>query len=210
MSNLFSDIEADSTKKIVADIVPDLLFIKNYISDYEHDKLANSIDKNTWSNELRRRVQHYGYKYDYKARSINKSMQVQNLPNWANEIGDKLVNDGYFSLLPDQLIVNEYLPGQGITDHIDCEPCFEDTVVSISLGSHTTMNFTNKITKERIPIVLPPKSAVILKGISRYDWMHGIPSRKTDIIGGVKKNRSRRISLTYRTVILKQPVKKYP
>ena len=35
MSNLFSDIEADSTKKIVADIVPDLLFIKNYISDYE-------------------------------------------------------------------------------------------------------------------------------------------------------------------------------
>ena len=67
----------------------------------------------------------------------------------ANEIGDKLVNDGYFSLLPDQLIVNEYLPGQGITDHIDCEPCFEDTVVSISLGSHTTMNFTNKITKEK-------------------------------------------------------------
>lgn len=201
MLDLFSEIESDVKKKEVTEI-PELLFVKNYISDKEHDELINVIDTNIWSNELKRRVQHYGYKYNYKSRNINRSMKVQGLPNWANKIGNNLVEDGYFNLHPDQLIINEYLPGQGITDHIDCEPCFEDTIISISLGSYTTMNFTNKFTKKRIPILLPPKSAVILKGKSRYEWMHGIPARKSDIINGFKKNRKRRISLTYRRVIL--------
>ena len=202
MLNLFSNLEIETKTEATTNVVPDLLFVENYITDLEHDNLITAIDKNMWSDELKRRVQHYGYKYDYKARNINIGMKVRNLPEWANIIGKKLTDDGYFMLPPDQLIVNEYMPGQGITDHIDCEPCFEDTIISISLGSYTTMNFTNKFTKERIPVVLPPKSAVILKEKSRYDWMHGIPSRKSDTINGLKRIRNRRISLTYRRVIL--------
>lgn len=202
MLNLFSDIEVLEIKKTITDSVPNLIYIENYISDEEHNNLIHLIDKKKWSNELKRRVQHYGYKYNYKAKNINESMKVQNLPNWAEKLGRKLVEDGHFNLPPDQLIINEYEPGQGITAHIDCEPCFEDIIVSISLGSYAIMDFTNKLTKEKIPIVLPPKSAVILKDKSRYDWLHGIASRKTDIINGFKKNRNRRISLTYRRVIL--------
>ena len=201
MLNLFSDIESDVKEKEVTEI-SGLVFVKNYISDKEHDELIHVIDTNSWSNELKRRVQHYGYKYNYKSRSISISMKVQDLPNWAKQIGSNFVKDGYFNSHPDQLIVNEYMPGQGITSHIDCEPCFEDTVISISLGSYTTMNFTNKYTKEKIPFILPPKSAIILKGESRYEWLHGIPARKSDIIDGFKQNRKRRISLTYRRVIL--------
>lgn len=204
MIDLFSNIESEKPQKIKKDIVPDLIFIENYISDAIHDKLLIEIDKNIWSNELKRRVQHYGYKYNYKARSINHNMKVEDLPFWATEIGSKLCKDGYFNSMPDQLIVNEYLAGQGITDHIDCEPCFEDTVVSISLGSYTTMNFTKKLTKEKIPVVLPPKSAVILKGKSRFDWLHGIPARKSDKIKNIKKERTRRVSLTFRRVILQR------
>ncbi len=202
MLNLFSDTEAIGTKKSTADIVPDLLYIENYISDRKHDELIAHIDQNIWSNELKRRVQHYGYKYDYKARSISTDMKVQDLPNWADKLGEKLVEDGHFNLLPNQLIINEYLQGQGITDHIDCEPCFEDTIISISLGCHATMNFTHKYTKKRVAVILPSKSAVILKGESRYEWLHGIPARKSDIINGIKRNRQRRVSLTYRRVIL--------
>ena len=43
--------------------------------------------------------------------------------------------------MPDQLIVNEYQPGQGISAHIDCEPCFKNTIVTVSLGSVYEMDF---------------------------------------------------------------------
>ena len=35
--------------------------------------------------------------------------------------------------------VNEYLPGQGIAQHVDCVPCFGGTVASLSLLSPCTM-----------------------------------------------------------------------
>lgn len=202
MIDLFSNIPTENPVLVSRSIIPDLILIKNYISDTTHDMLLAQIDKNEWSNELRRRVQHYGYKYDYRARNINVGMKVCELPLWAGELGERLVNDGYFQTRPDQVIVNEYLPGQGITDHIDCEPCFEDTIISISLSSFVTMNFTHRHTKEKVPVILPPKSAVILKGKSRFEWLHGIPARKSDKIEGIKRNRTRRVSLTYRRVIL--------
>ena len=190
------------------DIIPNLQFVENYLTEAEHNMLIEEIDKNEWSNELRRRVQHYGYKYDYKDRNINEKMRVGDLPKWALDMGYRLVADGYFDKVPDQMIINEYQPGQGIADHIDCEPCFDDTIISISLGSFTTMNFTNKNTKQKIPIILPPKSALILKGSARYDWLHGIPARKTDLINGEKTERKRRISLTFRNVLIERDKKK--
>lgn len=204
MIDLFSNTESENPRIIKKDIVPDLVYIENYISDFEHDELLLQIDKNPWSNELRRRVQHYGYKYNYKARNINHSMRVKDLPKWAKSIGNRLFKDNYFNSPPDQLIVNEYLPGQGITNHVDCEPCFEGIVISISLGSFATMNFVNNNTKQKIPVLLSPKSAVVLKGDSRYKWTHGIPARKSDTINGIKKERTRRVSLTFRKVILEE------
>ena len=41
----------------------------------------------------------------------------------------------------DQLIVNEYQPGQGISPHIDNQTLFGDVVVSVSLSSNTIMTF---------------------------------------------------------------------
>jgi alkylated DNA repair dioxygenase AlkB len=40
-----------------------------------------------------------------------------------------------------QLIINEYEPGQGINPHVDNTTLFTDTVVSLSLGSEAIMNF---------------------------------------------------------------------
>lgn len=129
-------------------------------------------------------------------------MKIGKLPLWANEIAKRLKNDGYFKHTPDQVIVNEYMPGQGITAHIDCEPCFENTVISLSLASDTTMIFTNEASDEKIPIVLRKRSLVVLKGESRYNWKHSIPARRSDKINGKTVKRQRRISLTFRRVIL--------
>ena len=71
-------------------------------------------------------------------------MRVGELPEWLKILSEKLYQEGYMPKIADQVIVNEYLPGQGISAHIDCEPCFQDTIVSLSLGSSCVMDFTNK------------------------------------------------------------------
>lgn len=131
-------------------------------------------------------------------------MKVGELPIWVNQYVERMVSAKLIANKPDQLIVNEYMPGQGIANHIDCEPCFGDTIISLSLGSKVIMNLTNRSTKEVVPIILEPRSALLLRGASRYDWMHGIIGRKTDRINDVKWKRTRRISLTFRKVILRE------
>jgi len=179
-----------------------LKYIPNYIDLATERKLIQEIDNQVWINDLKRRVQHYGYRYDYRARKINLSMKIGQLPDWAKKIAIQLKNDGYFDEVPDQVIVNEYMPGQGISPHIDCEPCFEETLVSLSLGSSATMLFTNETEGLKIPIILHRRSIAILKGNSRYIWKHSIPARKSDKINGKTVKRQRRISLTFRKVIL--------
>lgn len=41
----------------------------------------------------------------------------------------------------DQLIINEYTPGQGINPHIDNPTLFSSPIVSLSLGSDCVMEF---------------------------------------------------------------------
>ena len=88
------------------------------------------------------------------------------------------------------------MPGQGIAPHIDCIPCFSDTICSLSLGSSCVMELTNNEVKRSI--MLKPRSLLILKNDARYKWKHGIAPRKSDN----KIARNRRISLTFRKVIL--------
>lgn len=180
-----------------------LKYIENFISLSDQKTLLEEIDKEIWLQDLKRRVQHYGYKYDYKRRNIDISLKVGELPLWANELIAKFRKSKLISFPPDQLIVNEYLPGQGIASHIDCEPCFEDTIISLSLGSSCKMDFIkfNKPDLKKV-IYLQPGSLLILNGEARYDWLHGIAGRKSDNVFGEKIIRSRRVSLTFRKVIL--------
>ena len=98
--------------------------------------------------------------------------------------------------------MNEFLPGQGISAHIDCVPCFANTVASLSLGSRCIMDFSNPKTGEKKSIVLIERSLIVLSGPARYEWQHAIPARKSDIINGAKIERGRRVSLTFRNIIL--------
>jgi len=68
-------------------------------------------------------VQHYGYKYDYKTYNIN--VKCQPMPEFLNLlkllltdicIQLNIINNDYEF---NQCIVNNYLPGQGISKHID-------------------------------------------------------------------------------------------
>jgi alkylated DNA repair dioxygenase AlkB len=184
------------------DKIPGLQYFENYLTVTDHDDLIKIIDRANWITDLNRRVQHYGFRYDYKARRIDLNMKIGELPSWAKSIAEDLFTRGYFNSIPDQVIVNEYLPGQGITPHIDCEPCFDETLVSISLGSDCIMDFINQMTLDKVPIFLSARSIVILKGDSRYKWKHGIAPRQTDKHHGINYKRKRRISLTFRKTII--------
>lgn len=203
-SNLFENTENEFTvnDKENLEEIKGLKLIENFISPEEEEELISNIDNHEWMTDLKRRVQHYGYKYDYRARRINVDMKIGDLPNWGVKIADQLFETGIFRKPPDQLIVNEYLPGQGISPHIDCEPCFEDTIVSISLNSTAIMNFIHVESNRKIEVLLNRRSAVILKEASRYQWKHSIIGRKTDKFNNKVIPRNRRISLTFRNVIL--------
>lgn len=180
-----------------------LIYVPDFISDNEHKEIWEAINKDKWLDDLKRRVQHYGYKYDYKKRSLDYSMYIGAIPQWTNFITERIIEKGYMRTLPDQVIVNEYLTGQGIADHIDCEPCFEDTIISLSLGSPCIMDFKNKNDKkEKHEVLLERKSLVVITDEARYNWTHGISSREKDKWLGKIIHRKTRISLTFRKVIL--------
>lgn len=181
--------------------IPGLTYIPKYISTEQEAELLSIIDQNSWITDLKRRTQHYGYKYDYKSRNINSSHYIGPIPEWIAPICKKLFQDGIFEKTPDQVIINEYLPGQGIAPHIDSTSCFGNTICSLSLGSSCVMDLykgTNKM-----PILLEPCSLVVLKNNARRLWQHGIAPRKTDRYLSTKITRGRRISLTFRWLVQK-------
>ncbi|MDE2699299.1 MAG: hypothetical protein OXI23_10550, partial [Gemmatimonadota bacterium] len=108
--------------------IPGLMYQSEFITGAEEEKLLACIDGAEWSTALRRRVQHYGWRYDYKQRQIDESMHLGPLPQWAQDLAQKLVREDWVKDLPDQVIVNEYCHNQGISAHIDAEGSFTEYV----------------------------------------------------------------------------------
>jgi len=50
--------------------IPGLKYIESYITKEEEHELLAKIDESQWLIDLKRRVQHYGYKYDYKSKKL--------------------------------------------------------------------------------------------------------------------------------------------
>lgn len=175
--------------------------IDGWIGKEEERRLLGLVDVGNWRNDLKRRVQHFGYLYDYRARSVSPSGRLGPLPEWLAVLAGRLFDQGIFSSEPDQVIINEYMPGQGISAHIDCVPCFGETIAILSLGGSVVMTFRRASNDAHLDMVLPAGSLLVLSGPARYGWLHAIPARKADIIAGVRTQRQRRVSLTFRSVV---------
>lgn len=165
-----------------------LALLEELITEDEERQLLSHIDASEWNTSLKRRTQHYGYEYNYTSKDALKPTTP--IPEWCTFLIDRLD----LSVRPDQMIVNEYNPGQGIAAHIDHPRVFGDTIVSVSLGSPVIMDMTLKRDGLHEEVTLPRRSALILKGDARYKWYHGIAARRSD--HGVE--RQRRVSLTFR------------
>jgi alkylated DNA repair dioxygenase AlkB len=195
--DLFNDAASASIPEIDG-----LTYISDFIDSTTESALIKTIDTQPWITELKRRVQHYGWRYDYKARSVTNDLRIGALPDWLKTYAVRLQQAGLFADTPDQVIINEYQPGQGISAHIDCVPCFADTITSLSLASPCVMDFNHSKTGEKSRLLLEPRSLLVLTGDARYVWQHAIAGRKTDRHQGQVIQRTRRVSMTFRKIIV--------
>ena len=182
-----------------------LTYRRDHLPAEQQIELLGAIEAAPWRTDLRRRVQQYGWRYDYHARRIGRQDELGPLPDWLAPLTTGLADEGWFTAPPDQAIVNEYEPGQGIAAHVDCEPCFGDTIASVSLGSLCVMDFCERSSGRKTSVLLEPGSLLVMSGSARYAWTHGIAARKSDPIDGTRRKRERRVSITFRTVRLTAP-----
>ena len=180
--------------------IPGSRYIPEFLSRDEAAALCQWLDSRpseVWMRDLSRRVIHYGWRYDYTTRRISSDMYVGPLPDRFGALAERLHSEtGKFAEIPNQVIVNEYEPGQGIAMHTD-HHSFGPTVATISLGDSWSMDFLHERTGRRQSRMLDVGSALILSGEARLQWRHGIAKRKTEPGGTL---RSTRVSLTFRTV----------
>lgn len=172
-------------------------YLPSFVSADEAAALVAAIDEQPWLTDLRRRVQHYGYRYDYQARRLAADMYLGPLPAFLTAFAARVARTGFDSA-PEQAIVNEYVPGQGISAHVDCVPCFGPTIATLSLGSACEIEFRHPPSGDVRRLALEPCSLLVMTGAARYDWTHAIRARRSD--HGVP--RSRRLSVTFRTILL--------
>jgi alkylated DNA repair dioxygenase AlkB len=186
MSTLFSIADEE-----VFLAIPGLSYYQQYVSTTEETQLETAIDAEPWDTAWKRRRQPYGASYG------NRNDTTRPIPSWAQPLIARLHKDGIGDRLFDQMLINEYLPGQGISMHRDYAP-FGRTVVSLSLLSDCVMDFRHATSGQRESMLLRRRSLLVLSDAARYEWQHGIAPRRTDRWEGVKLLRSRRLSVTFR------------
>ncbi|KAG7443220.1 uncharacterized protein BT62DRAFT_1034594 [Guyanagaster necrorhizus] len=125
----------------------------------------------------------------------------QPLPSFVNKFPDivsRLKDTGAFKSSPhgepNHIILNEYLPGQGIMPHED-GPAYHPIVATISLGSHAVFHYyrytpeKNGMTNGRaidntpaLSVLLEPRSVIITTEALYKEYLHGIEDIETDTI----------------------------
>ena len=79
-NHLFAELDSSSTHQV------GLTYQPHFLDPAIQTDLLAVIDTQVWSQELKRRVQHYGFRYDYKARQVDRTMHLGPLPEFVHSI----------------------------------------------------------------------------------------------------------------------------
>ncbi|MEH3112381.1 alpha-ketoglutarate-dependent dioxygenase AlkB [Pedobacter terrae] len=178
--------------------IPGFLIYPDFINEALEQQLIEEIDAQPWMVDYSRRLQYYGFRNELEAPYELISIPLP-IPHIINEVARKIFTEKNLEHDPDQVIINEYQPGEGIRPHKD-RNYYENQICGINLASGCIMRFTNGKTREVVDIELPRRSLYIMQDDARKKWDHGIPPRKKDLIDGTVRLRGRRVSITYRKV----------
>ncbi|XP_062309934.1 alpha-ketoglutarate-dependent dioxygenase alkB homolog 6 isoform X2 [Osmerus eperlanus] len=152
-------------------------------------------------------------------------MLSETLPDWLLSYCDRISSLGAFSgKSANHVLVNEYKPGEGIMPHVD-GPLYHPTVTTISLGSHTLLDFYRPVSTQEVDtpqteqsryflsLLVRPRSLLILQENMYQHFLHGIQPSARDVLTdrvanlpvdgslpGATLTRGTRVSLTVRHV----------
>lgn len=182
--------------------LPTLYYIPNFITDDEHAQLLKNIYQapvSKWKSLKNRRLQNWGGVVH------EKGLLSQDLPAWLTKLTKRIFEESeLFPSAINHVLINEYLPTQGIMPHQD-GPAYFPVVAILSLGSPAVMDFTphsrlklcsnsSYNVEESNPIgvgteietdkwldnhhpfsvLLMPSSLLIFKDDAYSDYLHGI------------------------------------
>lgn len=177
------------------------MYIPNFITSEEEQQILSQVyraPKPKWTQLLNRRLINYG------GIPHPNGMVAEEIPEWLQNFIDKINNLSIFeSQKANHVLVNEYLPGQGIMPHSD-GPLFYPTISTISCGSHTVLEFLKRekpLVVESIEssemgmainmpekndilfkLLLEPRSLLILKDSLYHEYLHSISEIEQDVL----------------------------
>ncbi|XP_074872481.1 putative RNA/DNA demethylase ALKBH6 [Carettochelys insculpta] len=176
---------------------PTVYYIPNFISESEEAYLLHQVyaaPKPKWTQLSGRKLQNWG------GLPHPKGMVPDKLPTWLQSCAEKISCLGAFGgKLANHVLVNEYRPGQGIMPHED-GPLYFPTVTTISLGSHTLLDFYHPISRGQqvdsqqapvpqteeqrhfLSLLLEPRSLLVLREDMYLRYLHGIRPAVSDTI----------------------------
>ena len=176
--------------------LPGLTIMPDWVSECEEHSIMDEIDAEVWDTTIKRRVQHYGFRFQYSRLDVDSTAEATCFPKHCQEL---LIRPELHGFEFNQLTINEYWPGIGIASHCDTHSAFTDCIAVVSLLADITMDFISHDSTRKVHVCIPRRSLMLMSGDSRYGWRHSIAARKSDRdTSGVLRERSRRVSLTFR------------
>jgi alkylated DNA repair protein alkB family protein 8 len=195
--------------------VPGLEYVPDIITPKEERRILKFLDERKWENDFSsRRVQQFGYIYDFFKEDLTPTEAI---PNELRKVIERMEKRGIMTKEQcQQIIVNEYVgQKQGIGKHVDND-IFGDTIVGLTLGDpcvllmhetkpqpvydFKTLEHTGVVSG----IYLEPRSLMVMKQDARYKWKHEIPKADKIQVGDKtleKAENYRRVSVTFRSVV---------
>ncbi|XP_075151922.1 putative RNA/DNA demethylase ALKBH6 isoform X2 [Haematobia irritans] len=179
------------------------MYIPNFITAEEEQRILENIEKTPkpkWTQLLNRRLINYG------GVPHPNGMLAEEIPEWLQVYVNKINKLGVFETKKaNHVLVNEYKSGQGIMPHTD-GPLFSPIIMTISCGSHTVLEFTNRekhlgapsmdqhknttiVPKQHggnsevgFKLILEPRSLLIIKDELYIDYLHSIDEVEADVL----------------------------
>ncbi|KAK6322574.1 alpha-ketoglutarate-dependent dioxygenase alkB homolog 6 isoform X1 [Coregonus clupeaformis] len=213
----------DLERYVVKDAPPTVYYIPDFITEDEEAHLLQQVykaPKTKWTQLSNRRLQNWG------GLPRPKGMLGEQLPDWLLKHCERISALGAFAgKTANHVLVNEYKPGEGIMPHED-GPLYHPTVTTISLGSHTLLDFYRPINAQELDempqteesryllsLLVRPRSLLILQDDMYQRLLHGIQGTHHDsltervanllaagVLPGATLTRGTRVSLTVRHV----------
>lgn len=179
------------------DSISGLYYISNFLDSDEMTQIQEFLNsevkfKPITKSSNSRRVAQFGYTYAYDRSGVEPTEPIPEIfKTLVSSLKlNNIVKSNLIEREFDQLIINEYTPGQEIAYHTDHPVQFDDIIACITIGQSVPIMFRNGNDIRKLDIAAG--SMYIMTGDSRYKWKHHLKNNGT----------TNRYSLTYRKVKL--------